>query len=125
MSLYGDCIRQDGQDATHAVVMKPGNFAPANDRFGEDRMTVAIRDIVFCRSCAEEFATEANLDSDVCGERCDACDGPARFQVEGNAHGIKCVGHVQQYLREPASAFYSVTSLGAQPTTSRTRSSTV
>ncbi len=113
MSLYGRCIGHDDRDATHAVVFKAGGFAPANDRFGEDRMTVALRDIVFCRSCADEFAEQANLDIDNSGPRCKLCDGPARFRVEGNASGIRCVGHVQQYLREPVSVFYAVAPLAS------------
>ena len=106
-------LGQDDREATHAVVFKAGRFAPANDRFGEDRTTVALRDIVFCRSCADEFAEQASLDDDTGGPRCDLCDGPARFRVEGNASGVKCLGHVQQYLREPVSVFYSVTPLAA------------
>lgn len=71
-------------------------------------MSVAFNDIVFCRACAEKFAEVANGDRDAGGSRCDLCEGPARFRVEGNAIGIKCVGHVQQYLREPTARFYSV-----------------
>lgn len=108
MSIYGQCISGDKREATHAVVHKAGVFMPANDRFADDRMSVAFNDIVFCEGCAEEFAARANGDDDAGGSRCDLCEGPARFRVEGNAAGTKCVGHVQQYLREPTAVFYSV-----------------
>ena len=110
-NIYGICIRCESP-ATHAVVFKHGRFTPANDRGGADRMTVAIADIVYCVTCACEAAAEANqqcIPTDY--QRCDYCDGPARYRVRGNTNGIRCIGHVQQFLRGPAAAFYSVTEL--------------
>jgi len=75
-------------------------------------MTVAIADIVYCLSCAHEAAAAANnCPGSPYGARCDYCDGPARYRVRGNMNGIRCVGHVQQFLRGPSAAFYQVTDL--------------
>lgn len=109
--LFGACIRCE-LPATHAVVFKCGRFAPANDRGGADRMTVAIADIVYCLSCAREAAAEANdRPSAPDYPRCDHCEGPALYRVSGNMSGIRCVGHVQQFLRGSSAAFYRVTEL--------------
>ena len=51
MSIYGECIEHPGREATHAVVFRGGCFQPANDRFGVDKMTVALGDIAFCEEC--------------------------------------------------------------------------
>ena len=110
-SFYGSCIQCESP-ATHAVVFKCGAFAPANDRGGVDRMTVAIADIVYCLPCAREAAAEANSQpAPIDHPRCDHCAGPALYRVSGNMNGIRCLGHVQQFLRGPSAAFYSVSDL--------------
>ncbi|GMU40665.1 MAG: hypothetical protein AMXMBFR23_15310 [Chloroflexota bacterium] len=107
-NLYGLCIRCESP-ATHAVVFKCGAFMPANDRGGVDRMTVAIADIVYCLTCARMASAEANalpIPADDLG--CDHCNGPAHYRVSGNMTGVRCVGHVQQFLRGRSADFYSV-----------------
>ena len=110
MGLYGKCIRCDAS-ASQAVIYKRGMFRVASDRGGEDRMSVALGDIVFCGDCAVAFADEANARAVNTATACEICPGPAEFSVSGNMRGVRCIGHVQQFLRPPVSAFYRVTLL--------------
>lgn len=105
---YGLCIACGGPAET-AVVFKNGRFSIAADRGGEDRNTVAIRDIAFCSPCGAALAELANQRPPDDGlPRCPMCDGPAEFIVSGNASGVRCVGHIQQFLRPPVDRFYEV-----------------
>lgn len=108
MTIFGDCVRLCGREATHAVVFKDGRFQAANDRLGSDMMTVAFGDIVFCAECAAAVAVRINDEPPTVGVECDICGGPASFVVSGNDRGLKCSGHVEKYRRGRASLFYTV-----------------
>ncbi|RJQ07872.1 MAG: hypothetical protein C4558_09105 [Dehalococcoidia bacterium] len=115
MNIYGQCLEHTDREATHAVTFKDGRFEAANDRFGEDSMTVALADIVFCEECAVIVACLANARATATGVICDTCGGPALFHVSGNADGDKCIGHVEKYRRGRIAQFYRVERLSAEP----------